>query len=177
MKLHIGCGEKHLPGYVHVDIIEREHIDYVSNAKDLSFLEEGSVSEIYACHVLEHFKRHEISGVLKEWARVLQVEGVLRLAVPSFEAVVAEYLSSKNLDLLIGLLYGGQNYDYNYHYQTYDFKRMRLLLETAGFTRIATYDWRDFLPVGYDDYSKAYIPHMDFDNGRLMSLNIITVKG
>ena len=87
MRLHIGCGEKYIQGYVHIDIIEREHIDYISNAEDLSFLNDGSVSEIYACHVLEHFKRNEIVGVLEEWARVLRVGGILRLAVPDFEAI------------------------------------------------------------------------------------------
>jgi len=50
------------------------------------------------------------------------------------------------------------------------------LLEKAGFTNISTYDWREFLPDDYDDYSRAYLPHMDFDSGRLMSLNMVARK-
>ena len=38
MKLHIGCGDKYLPGYKHLDIIEREHIDYITSADDLSMI-------------------------------------------------------------------------------------------------------------------------------------------
>jgi len=71
MKLHIGAGEKYLPGYKHMDIIKRPHIDYVGDVGDLSFLQDSSVDEIYACHILEHFNRNEVEDVLLEWNRVL----------------------------------------------------------------------------------------------------------
>jgi len=176
MKLHIGCGERYLPGYRHVDIIDCGHIDYLADAGSLSFIDDGAVTEIYACHILEHFKRHEIDGVLSEWDRVLCGGGILRLAVPDFEAIVTYYQENKNLYGILGLLYGGQNYEYNFHFQVFDFKRSKELLEKAGFTNITIYDWREFLPEGYDDYSRAYLPHMDFKNGRLMSLNILAEK-
>jgi predicted SAM-dependent methyltransferase len=177
MKLHIGAGDKFLPGYKHMDVISRPHIDYVGDAGDLSFLSDDSVEEIYACHILEHFGRHEVAGVLAEWYKKLARGGTLRISVPDFEAIMAEYAQGANLERLIGLLYGGQNYKYNFHYQAYDFPRLKGLLEDAGFINISTYDWRDFLPAGYDDYSRAYMPHMDFENGRLMSLNVMAVKG
>jgi predicted SAM-dependent methyltransferase len=176
MKLHIGCGDKYLPGFKHMDIIPKPHIDYVANASDLSFLDDGCVDEIYACHVLEHFKRFEVDGVLSEWSRVLRAGGLLRIAVPSFNAVAAEYAQHGDLDKVLGLLYGGQNYEYNFHFQTYDFNRLKGLLEKAGFINVSEYDWRGFLPPGYDDYSRAYLPHMDFENGRLMSLNMMAEK-
>jgi len=177
MKLHIGAGEKYLPGYKHMDVIKRSHIDYVGNASDLSFLEDEVVDEIYACHILEHFNRNEPENVLREWHRVLRKNGILRIAVPSFEAIVAEYMQKKNLMSVLGLLYGGQNYEYNFHYQAFDFARLEQLLTNVGFTDVCEYDWRGFLPGDYDDFSKAYLPHMDFDNGRLMSLNVIAMKG
>ncbi len=72
----------------------------------------------------------------------------------------------------MGLLYGGQDYEYNYHYCTFDFQLLKEKLEHAGFTDIERYDWKEFLPDGYDDFSRAYLPYMDFENGRLMSLNV-----
>jgi len=177
MKLHIGAGEKYLPGYKHMDMIKRAHIDYVGDACDLSFFKDGCIEEIYACHVLEHFNRHKVLDALIEWSRVLCTNGTLRVAVPSFSAIVAEYAQNGNLNAVLGLLYGGQNYEYNFHYQAYDFNRLKSLLEQAGFINISEYDWRDFLPNDYDDYSRAYLPHLDFENGRLMSLNVIAMKG
>ncbi|MCR5834407.1 MAG: methyltransferase domain-containing protein [Selenomonadaceae bacterium] len=179
MKLHIGCGEKFLPGYTHVDARRFPHVDYVTDKLDnLPMFEDKSADEIYACHILEHFTRSDIKtgGVLKEWYRILKVGGILRIAVPDFEAIVEEYLSTKNLESVMGLLYGGQNYEYNFHYQTYDFNRLEYLLKHSGFLKVARYDWRDFLPEGYDDYSRSYLPHMDFEHGRLMSLNVIATK-
>ena len=177
MKLHIGAGEKYLPGYKHMDIIDRPHIDYIGDAEDLSFLPDNSLDEIYACHILEHFKRVQIENVLIEWHKKITGGGRLRLAVPNFEAIFEEYGQNRNLDSLMGLLYGGQNYDYNFHYQTFDIARLKGLLENVGFIHVQKYDWRKFLPADYDDYSKAYLPHMDFENGRLMSLNVIATKG
>ena len=180
MKLHIGCGEKYLPGWKHIDARKFPHVDYVTDKLDkLDMFADNSVEEIYACHVLEHFTRAETAdgGILREWHRVLKVGGILRIAVPNFEAIVEEYLSTRNLDLVMGLLYGGQNHKFNFHYQTYDFKRLSGLLQRAGFSKVERYDWRDFLPQGgYDDFSRAYLPHMDFEHGRLMSLNVVAVK-
>ena len=176
MKLHIGCGKKHLPGYKHVDVIPYDHVDIVCDARNLSMVKDNCVSEIYACHVLEHFKREETRIVLQEWARVLRNGGLLRLSVPDFEAIVHEYLAVNNLDQCQGLLYGGQTYDYNFHHVAFDYPHLKGALEISGFSGIERYDWYDFLPDGYDDYSRAYLPHMDFDNGRLMSLNIIALK-
>lgn len=102
--------------------------------------------------------------------------GVLRIAVPDFEAIVSEYMENKRLSGVLGLLYGGQNYEYNFHYVAFDYEDLKKRLEAAGLTGVARYDWREFLPEGYDDYSRAYLPHMDFENGRLMSLNVIAKK-
>ena len=113
---------------------------------------------------------------MSEWYRVLEPEGVIRIAVPDFEAIVEEYRASGDVERVMGMLYGRQNYEYNFHYQTYDFKRLKRLLKAAGFSKVARYDWKDFLPSGYDDYSRSYLPHMDFDHGRLMSLNVVAVK-
>jgi len=176
VKLHIGCGQKYLPGYKHIDVMEAEHIDYVCDTRDLSVFTDGSADEIYACHILEHLEKKDVPVILDEWCRVLKEGGVIRISVPDFEAIVEEYVAHKNLVELQGLLYGGQTYDYNFHYVAFDFKNLEQLLEKTGFEGIERYDWQDFLPEKYDDFSRAYLPHLDFENGRLMSLNVVAYK-
>lgn len=177
VKLHLGCGTKRLEGYVNVDIMSNECVDLVQNIATLDSFADGSVDEIYACHVLEHFKRNEYLLVLKEWSRVLKKGGVLRIAVPDFDSVIQEYNQSKNLKQLHGLLYGGQDYDYNFHYLAYNFEFLSESLKEVGIENVERYDWKEFLPEGFDDFSRAYIPHMDFLKGRLMSLNVVGTKG
>jgi hypothetical protein len=41
---------------------------------------------------------------------------------------------------------------------------------------VSKYDWRDTEHSELDDFSQSYLPHMDKDNGKLMSLNIEAVK-
>jgi predicted SAM-dependent methyltransferase len=172
MKLHLGCGNKFIKGYVHIDAIDFPHVDHVSAIDSLSFIEESSVELIYACHVLEHFKRRDVSKVLKEWNRVLIPGGILRLAVPNFEKICEVYTETKNLDLVIGPLFGGQNYLYNIHYNIFDLKSLQEQLFKSGFNDVRKYDWRETDHSDVDDYSQAYIPHMDKDNGTLISLNV-----
>ena len=45
-----------------------------------------------------------------------------------------------------------------------------------GFERVARYDWRDTEHAEIDDYSQAYVPHMDKENGTLVSLNVQAYK-
>jgi hypothetical protein len=60
-KLHVGCGSTFIPGYIHVDIQPHPHVDIIHDASLLSqVFGESDVDEIYACHILEHFHRHDI---------------------------------------------------------------------------------------------------------------------
>ena len=178
MKLHLGCGKKYIEGFKHVDLLDFNHIDYRTSVDDLHFAEDNSIDMIYAAHILEHFGRLEYKAVLKEWFRVLKPNGILRVSVPSFESVVKYYNEKDdNLELLLGLLVGGQKIgQYDYHKMIFDQKLLTKDLADIGFTNVQTYDWKETEHSGIDDYSQAYLPHMDKENGLLMSLNLEAVK-
>jgi predicted SAM-dependent methyltransferase len=172
-KLHLGCGTKHLDGYTNIDIRYLPGVDEVNNIRFLRNYKENSVDEIYACHVLEHFGRWEYKEVLKRWFEILKPEGQLRLAVPNFNAICRYFTQTNDLKSVLGLLYGGQDYDENYHYITFEPILLYKELEEIGFKTVTGYDSEQFPG---DDYSKSYLPHMDKENGILMSLNILAVK-
>lgn len=182
IKLHLGCGKKFMVGYKHIDLNDFEHLDYKHDIRSLPMFEDNSVDEIYFCHGVEYFDRVEIYEVLKEWQRVLKPNGILRLALPDFQELAELYIETRNLNLVAGQLFGrwelkdGTKF---YHRTTYDFKTLKTVLLNVGFWNVRRWDWREVFInelEGYDDYSKAYYPHMDF-NGRLMSLNIQCTKG
>jgi predicted SAM-dependent methyltransferase len=161
-----------LSGYTNVDIRYLPGVDEVNNIKFLRNYKDNSVEEIYACHVLEHFGRWEYTNVLRRWYELLQPSGVLRLAVPDFEAVCKYYTNGGDLKRLLGLLYGGQDYNENFHYVTFDLKTLTEDLKSFGFYGIERWDAEKY---EIDDFSKAYLPHKD-KSGMLMSLNIIAKK-
>lgn len=176
IKLHLGCGEKILSDYINVDIRSNLKCDVVDDVKTLSKFENNVISEIYASHVLEHFNRQEYMLVLDRWYEVLSDGGVLKISVPDLEKVMLMYNNGTKLKSLWGLLYGGQTYEKNFHYVGFDFETLKEDLEKIGFTDIKLWDWRNTSHAHVDDFSQCYLPHMDKDNGTLMSLNIMCTK-
>lgn len=177
MNLHLGCGKRYIPGYIHVDAVDYPHVDHISTIDNLSFIGDNSVDIIYACHVLEHFKRREVSRVLGEWQRVLKPGGVLRISVPDFASLCDIYQKFDNqLNLVVGALFGRQDYLYNIHYNVFDFQSLKQVLQDVGFIEVHRYDWRKTDHAEVDDYSQAYVPHMDKESGIQVSLNVECIK-
>lgn len=180
IKLHVGCGPRHLPGFMHVDIKKTlPHVDIACDLFDLPLhVEPGTVEEIYACHVVEHVSRHRIAELFDVFYDLLTPGGTLRLAVPDIGKAIELYASGKAklYPTLYGQFWGGQKDEHDYHTIGFDFDLMHQFLSQAGFGDVQRYDWRDFLPPGFDDYSRSYLPHMDFDNGTLLSLNVTARK-
>ncbi len=178
MKLHLGCGDKHIDNYINVDARALPGVDVVDDVSTLVSFKENAATLIYVSHVLEHFGRNEYIKSLQRWYDLLQPGGILRIAVPDFGQIVNHYNQYHDLRVLRGLLYGGQTYPQNYHYCTWDFETLTSDLEQVGFKRdnIARYDWRYTDHADIDDFSQCYLPHMDKENGMLMSLNVEAKK-
>lgn len=96
-KLNLGCGDKILPGYINVDVVESRRgfsPDVVCDLHRLTPFEDDSVDEILSVHVIEHFWRWEVLGVLKEWVRVLKPGGFMILECPNLLSAAAELLKN-----------------------------------------------------------------------------------
>jgi predicted SAM-dependent methyltransferase len=175
IKLHLGSGGKKIDGYKNIDIRYLPGVEEVANVRFLRSYKNGTVNTIYASHVLEHFGRWEYQAVLERWYEVLEEGGILRIAIPNFESICQWYLKTGDLSKIMGLLYGGQDYDENFHYVTFDFNSIERDLKRIGFKEVRIYDREKTEHSQIDDYSAAYLPHGD-KNGLLMSLNIEAIK-
>ena len=180
IRLHLGCGKRNLPGYIHIDIDNLPHIDYCSEIHNLYMFEDNSVDEIYNCGVIGYYDTEETQSVLKEWYRVLKPDGILRVSVVDFEKQVELYLKNKKIDIVgvLGPMFGrwaftntAGNKGVVYKKNAYDYAYLTKVLCKSGFKDCKRYDWETFLPDDYDDYSAAYVPHKDKSGIHIM-LNV-----
>ena len=178
IKLHLGCGTKKIPGYVNIDIQNFKNVDICEDIRNLPF-ESNTIDEIYSCAAIEHFGRQEWKEVVTHWHDLLKKGGILRLSTADFTAACEEYTENRDISKLFGLIVGGQKDHTDYHGMIFDFDFLETELKQIGFMNIEKYDWKDFAAFNnpdYDDYSRSYLPHMNFENGRLMMLNLICRK-
>lgn len=95
LKLNLGCGDKILPGYVNVDVVESRagmKPDVICDLHDLAPFDDASADEILSVHVVEHFWRWEIRDVLREWVRVLKPGGRMIVECPNIESACRDFL-------------------------------------------------------------------------------------
>lgn len=109
MKLNLGCGDDRRDGYVNVDL-RSEVADVVCDVTDLPF-GDGSVDEVLASDIAEHFPRERLPAMFAEWRRVLRPGGTLTLRVPNLlklsEAIAR---NPERADSLIENVYGGHRW-------------------------------------------------------------------
>lgn len=173
MKLHIGCGDKHFDGWINLDI--QDGCDLVDDARTLEKIQDESCDIIYASHILEHTGRHEYMDTLRTWYKKLKIGGTLRVSVPDLAKSIMLY-DGTNLKMFWGAFYGSQANDFQYHKIGFDKNTLSESLLEVGFEKIQEWDWRTTDHSHYDDFSQAYLPHMDKENGTQMSLNIEAIK-
>lgn len=95
MKLNLGCGDKILPGYVNVDVVESRRgnkPDVICDLRKLVTFGDNSADEVLSVHVVEHFWRWEVLDILKEWIRVLKPGGRMILECPNLISACQELL-------------------------------------------------------------------------------------
>jgi SAM-dependent methyltransferase len=93
-RLHLGCGDKILPGYVNVDIVDEragKKPDYQCDIRHLTFKNDVA-DEVLTVHVIEHFYYWEALAVMTEWTRVLKPGGRMVCETPNLVEACMELL-------------------------------------------------------------------------------------
>ena len=174
----MGCGWRNFgKEWIHVDGGDYDHLDHSDIF--LSLYDDNFVELIYSSHLISYFNADEIEKLLSSWNRVLKSNGILRISVPDFKVIADLYSNGKySLDYFLGPLYGKMTMgnDIIYHKIVYDWLSLKNLLEKGNFREVVKYDWKDVEHSGSDDFSQAYLPHMDKVNGTLLSLNVECIK-
>lgn len=137
--LNVGSGSDYRKGYVNIDIDGDHHPDIQCDAACLREIEDGSCEQVLAKDVLEHIGRHHAITALREWNRVLRINGMLLLRVPSLVDLLGllqhpEWQGYPQQKELIRRLYGNLGEREGVFLNGYTETTLRHELVEAGFT-------------------------------------------
>ncbi|MEQ8707957.1 MAG: methyltransferase domain-containing protein [Rhodospirillales bacterium] len=166
-RLHIG-GESPRDGWEILNVQAGPDVDHVGSCTDLSRFADGSITEIYASHVLEHLTyADELPRALRECRRVLIADGRLMISVPDLETLAATYvkpgISADSRLQIMRVMFGGQTDAYDLHKCGFSYDTLCLFLAQAGFREAAQVERFGLFP----DSSELKI------DGRYLSLNVV----
>ncbi len=175
LKIHVGSGNVNLQGWINIDARCMPHVHIVS--EDLSFHEftDGSIDEIYMCHILEHLSFEEAATTLAIIKKKLSKGGVIRLSVPCFDSLVKIYTENgKNITEIKYALMGGQDYEFNFHKSIYNFDSLVELLVNTGFIEVAVWDPLQVFGKDIGDWSTR--TYQTPQGKTMVSLNLVALS-
>jgi predicted SAM-dependent methyltransferase len=137
VKLNIGCGHIALADHVNVDRRELPGVDIIAEATNLPF-EAGEVQVLRAAHLIEHFPQEQLRReVLPYWRSLVKQGGKLHIIVPDAEHMFSEYYrGTYPYENFREVLFGGQEYSGDFHYNMLMPAQLSILLREAGFETI-----------------------------------------
>jgi glycosyltransferase involved in cell wall biosynthesis len=153
LRLHLGCGERYLEGYVNIDLPASSHTVQSGKTpdihKDITTLkyEEASVDEIRLHHVFEHFDRPTALRLLIEWYLWLRERGRLVIETPDLMASMP-LLESGSPELqfrTLRHLFGSHEATWALHKDGWYAQKFQVYLQELGFevTAIERNQWQN----------------------------------
>ena len=165
LKLHLGCGETYLDGYVNIDFPPEEHsvmtvrADIYQDVRTLKY-DEGTVDEVRNHHLFEHFTRAEALKLLANWRRWLVPGGKLHIETPDFELSAKTYLRANTRKRKMELgrhIFGSNEAGWAYHYDFWDKAKFKFVLKKFGFKKIKVRSYSNSLAKHFPN-----IPFLNF---------------
>jgi len=128
--LDIGCGENKREDAIGVDFRKTRSVDVIADAHFLPFVNE-SFDHIYSSMVIEHFSHCEIRSILERWIDCLKKGGVLEIRCPDLRVRALLFLLNPSWRNMV-YIYGGQDYQGNYHKCGFSYQILKGLLVSLG---------------------------------------------
>jgi predicted SAM-dependent methyltransferase len=145
-RLHLGCGEQYLDGYVNIDYPPSEHsvqqtspADQLADITKLEYAPE-SVAEIRLHHVFEHFDRPTALRLLIDWHDWLAEGGTLVIETPDFERAVRAFtrrIGRGDPGTIVRHLFGSHEAAWAVHWDGWYAGRYRRTLGALGYGAIS----------------------------------------
>lgn len=177
-KLHFGCGNRQVDGFLNVDIINSECDLYL--AKGRLPWQDSVFDVIVSQHVIEHLELYdELLPLLRELKRTAKKGAEIWLSCPDLSMVCESYAKHKGDDLLKDRLVRFPHYNMGNapsqhfinilfhqngeHRNLFDFDLLKWALNETGFIECMRVSEEDFtsrfeeFPIRNDDYSSLYI--------------------
>jgi predicted SAM-dependent methyltransferase len=141
LRLHLGCGQKRLPGFINIDHNYSPATDYVADIATLP-CPPRSVERIETYHVIEHIPVTTVDRVLASWLRMLKPGGTLVIECPDFEADIREFLAG-NTERMYSI-FGRQRFPGDAHHWGYGASSLSNLLARVGYVDIVSLPPTDY---------------------------------
>ena len=156
-KVHLGCGSNHFEGWFEVDLERKNRPDVVHDLRLGLPARPGTARFIYSEHLFEHLLLDDAQRLMRDCVAVLQPAGIMRVAMPDLESLVAFYegdwrsqpwIHEHGYDHMSSAaeMLNTAMRDWGHQY-IYDFTDLRQRLLGAGFAEVRRCEWgRSELP-------------------------------
>jgi len=146
VKLHLGCGQVYLEGYINIDYpLDNHTVQQESVADEFADLaklryKRKTIDEVRLHHTYEHFPRHIAVALLASWHTWLKRGGVLHIEVPDFDETAKVALNHKSTDrekkIALRHIFGSNEAFWATHYEGWSVGRLTELIKLYGFKNI-----------------------------------------
>jgi predicted SAM-dependent methyltransferase len=138
LRLHIGCGQQAMSGWVNIDNQALPGVDRVLDVREgLPF---RGAAAIYAEHFLEHIPFEDALTFLRECRRALADSGILRLSTPNLDWVFVTHYpsfpSGSGREKVRDCLQLNQAFHAWGHQFLYNGSMLEAALKAAGFAKV-----------------------------------------
>jgi predicted SAM-dependent methyltransferase len=129
--LNLGSGDSgKQEGIINVDIRPLPTVDVVADVAHLTF-PDNECEGVMSRNLIEHFGRHEYFDVVKEWVRVLQPGGFLKVETVDMGLLMDKWRQIPEENWLDGVL-GAQTYPENFHKMSFTREHLEKDFEKLG---------------------------------------------
>lgn len=106
------------------------------NVKKRFPIKDGACECVYASHLFEHLYYDDARHCVSEIHRILEKEGIIRIAVPDLDTIIKNYDPMKSDEFCSALFESDQSRVKNQHHWMYNEASLKKLLHVAGFKTV-----------------------------------------